>query len=51
MFCIPDKSGLSRKVRKVINNAEKDQYEKRLDLMSRAFKKEERKYLMKSQFL
>ena len=50
MFCIPDKSGLSRKVRKVINNAEKDQYEKRLDLMSRAFKKEERKYLMKSQF-
>ncbi len=50
VFCIPDKSGLSRKVRKVINNAEKDQYEKRLDLMSRAFKKEERKYLMKSQF-
>lgn len=41
VYSLPDKSSLSRKVRKVIKNADKDIYEQRINLMCLGFQSEE----------
>lgn len=45
---LPDRSALTRKIRKVLNCAEKDLFEQRKELMSRGFKEAERKRLLQS---
>lgn len=47
---IPDKSAATRKIRKVIDNANKDIFEQRLALMSLGFKEDERKQLLKNNY-
>lgn len=47
---LSDRSGLTRKMRKVLNSAEKELFEQRKDLMSLAFKENERKSLLKDNY-
>lgn len=47
---LPDKSSITRKMRKVLNCIEKDVLEQRKELMSLGFKEEERKQLLKSNY-
>lgn len=48
---IPDKTVLSRKVRKVIDNSDKDMFTQRLNLMSNGFKTDERHKLLKEELV
>lgn len=48
---IPDKTVLSRKVRKVIYNSDKDMFTQRLNLMSNGFKTDERHKLLKEELV
>lgn len=50
IMLLPDKSTLTRKMRKVLNCVEKDIFEQRRELMSLGFKEEERKALLKTEF-
>ncbi len=47
---LPDKSGLTRKIRKVLNSVGKDIFEQRLELMSLGFKGAERRRLLKAPY-
>lgn len=50
VYHLPDQRAITRKIRKVIDNAEKDIYEQRKALMSLGFKEEERRQLLKEDF-
>lgn len=49
-FSMPDKSTLSRKLRKVLGNYGKDILEQRIDLMSLGFKENDRQQLLKESY-
>lgn len=50
VYHLPDNRTITRKVRKVIDNAEKDIFEQRVALMSLGFKENERRELLKDSF-
>lgn len=50
VYHLPDNRAITRKIRKVIDNAEKDLFEQRKALMSLGFKKQERKQLLQDSY-
>lgn len=50
VYHLPDNRAITRKVRKVIDNAEKDLFEQRKALMSLGFKEQERKQLLQDSY-
>ncbi len=49
-YFFPDKTSLTRKIRKVLDNLEEDIFEQRKSLMSIGFKENERKVLLKEKY-